>query len=247
MDHLTRFPPFEGRARRHLACPIPALHATADIEGFLTDQRTGAESETIGPGHVAVHLSASRMSTNGHRLSRSTRPMQPPKRVMIGRHPAGRGRREALQALRILFLVPAGPLLGACASLLDRDPVRIDVVGIDPLESQSLEWRFAVRLRIQNPNQTPIEFDGAAVEIDLRGVRLGSGVSDQRGTVPRIGETVLTLPITVPVTALLRQGLAFARNPEGRADYLLRGKLAGPMFGSTRFESRGELTLPALR
>ena len=153
------------------------------------------------------------------------------------------------RALGVLGAALAGGalMLGGCASLIDRDPVRIDVVGIDPLSSESLEWRFAVRLRVQNPNQTPIEFDGAAVEIDVRGVRLGSGVSDQRGTVPRFGETLVTLPITVPMSAILRQGLAFARNPDGRADYLLRGKLAGPMFGSTRFESRGELSLPALR
>ena len=186
------------------------------------------------------------MSVRDRHPSRSLAGSDHPIAGLAVGQPITRLRRLALSRLGGALLLVAGNMaLGGCATLLDRDPVRVDVVALDPLPSEALEWRFAVRLRIQNPNEAPIEFDGAAVEIDVRGVRLGSGVSDQKGTVPRFGEALVTLPITVPVTALLRQGLAFARNPDGRADYRVRGKLAGPLFGSTRFESTGELKLPA--
>jgi len=137
--------------------------------------------------------------------------------------------------------------LGACAALPRIDPVTVDVVGLEPLAGQGLESRFLVKLRVQNPNDTAIVFDGVYVELDLRGQRLASGVSDAQGSVPRFGEVVLSVPVTIPVTALFRQALGMAAGDASRADYRLRGKLAGPALGSVRFESRGELALPQAR
>jgi LEA14-like dessication related protein len=108
-----------------------------------------------------------------------------------------------------------------------------------------MEGRFLVRLRVQNPNEQPIEYDGVALELDVRGSRLASGVSDERGTVPRFGEAVIAVPVSVPATALVRQALGFATGDRSKVDYRLRGKLAGPAFGGMSFESSGEITLPA--
>ena len=110
------------------------------------------------------------------------------------------------------------------------------MVGVEPLPSQGMEGRFAVKLRVQNPNENPVEFDGVSVTLDIRGGRLASGVSDVRGTVPRFGETVITVPVTVPVTAMVRQALGFATGDRTRLDYELRGRLAGSGFGGVRFE-----------
>ena len=52
--------------------------------------------------------------------------------------------------------------LSACALLPNRDPLAINVVGIEPLPSQDLEMRFAVKLRLQNPNESPIDYNGVA-------------------------------------------------------------------------------------
>jgi LEA14-like dessication related protein len=144
-----------------------------------------------------------------------------------------------------LLLLSLALLMSACAGLAMRDPVNVDVVGIEPLPGQGMEGRFLVKLRIQNPNEQPVDFDGVYVELEVRGMRLASGVSDERGTVPRFGESVLAVPVTVPVTAMVRQALGFASGDRSRVDYLLRGKLAGPGFGGVRFESRGELALPS--
>ena len=56
--------------------------------------------------------------------------------------------------------------LSACALFPNRDPVNINVVGLEPLPSQDLEVRFAIKLRVQNPNETAIDFDGLALDLD---------------------------------------------------------------------------------
>ena len=84
--------------------------------------------------------------------------------------------------------------LGACSALPNRDPLNIDVAGIEPLQGEGLELRLAVRVRIQNPNDSDIEYSGAALKLDLNGHKLASGVSAAMGTVPRYGEAVREIP-----------------------------------------------------
>jgi LEA14-like dessication related protein len=108
--------------------------------------------------------------------------------------------------------------LAACASLGGREPLTVDVVGVEPLAGQGMEGRFLVKLRLQNPGETPVDFDGVSVSLDVRGSRLASGVGDVRGTVPRFGETVIAVPVTVPVSAMIRQALGFASGDRARLD-----------------------------
>lgn len=135
--------------------------------------------------------------------------------------------------------------LSACALFPNRDPLNINVVGIDPLPGQDLEIRFAVKLRLQNPNDTDIQYDGVALNLDVNGRLLAYGVSDQKGTIGRFSEGVLTVPVTVSAFAALRQavGLADQQRLEN-LPYELHGKLAGGLFGTMRFEDSGTLSLP---
>ncbi|MDZ4336410.1 MAG: LEA type 2 family protein, partial [Pseudomonas sp.] len=75
--------------------------------------------------------------------------------------------------------------LAACSTLAPRDPLRIELVGIEPLPGEGLEARFAIKLRVQNPNNQAIDFDGVDLELQVNQQPLLSGVSDQRGQVPR--------------------------------------------------------------
>lgn len=148
---------------------------------------------------------------------------------------AGRLRSWCMAAL-------ATALVAACATM--GDPLRVQVVGLEPLQGQGMELRFAARLRVQNPNEAPIEYDGIAVDLEVRGNAFASGVSDARGTIPRYGETVVTIPVTVSAFAMVRQAIGFASGDRSKIDYVLRGKIGGSTFGSVRFESKGELELP---
>jgi LEA14-like dessication related protein len=136
--------------------------------------------------------------------------------------------------------------LSACALLPNRDPLNINVVGIEPLPGQGLEVRMAVKLRLQNPNETAIEYSGVALDLDVNGKLLASGVSDQQGSIGRFSEAVLVVPVSVSAFAALRQAVDLTQVQSlDNLPYTLRGKLAGGVFGTMRFSDSGVLSLPA--
>lgn len=145
--------------------------------------------------------------------------------------------------LGLAMTLPA--LLSGCAGLAQRDALRIHVAGVEALPSEGLELRILVKLRLQNPNDSAIEFDGVALDLELNGKRFASGVSDQKGLVPRFGETLLSVPITVSAFAAVRQAMGLGEAAErGELPYVLTGKLAGGLFGTVRFSDKGMLRLP---
>jgi hypothetical protein len=145
----------------------------------------------------------------------------------------------------VLVMLAMLASLAGCAGLPGSDPLNVTLAGLDSLPGEGMEVRMAVKLRVQNPNDTQVDFDGVALSLELRGQDFASGVSDQRGSVPRFGETVLVVPVTVSAMAMLRQAYSFATGDRTKLDFVARGKLAGSGFGGTRFVSKGEFELPA--
>ena len=134
--------------------------------------------------------------------------------------------------------------LNACALFPNRDPVNINVVGLEPLPSQELEVRFAIKLRVQNPNETAIDYNGIALDLEVNGHSLASGVSDQSGSIPRFSEAIVTVPVSVSAFSFLRQTLGLSQTQSlDNLPYVLRGKLAGGLFGTMRFTDSGKLSL----
>ena len=149
---------------------------------------------------------------------------------------------------RLALALPLAFVLGACAGLRMRDPVRFNVVGIEPMLGAGMEARFNLKVRLQNPNEQAIDYDGIAVELDLDKHTFASGVSSAKGSVPRYGETLLEIPVSVSALTAVRQAIAMM---EGRnldaVPYELRATLGGSLFSGQRFTERGTLKLPALR
>jgi hypothetical protein len=152
-----------------------------------------------------------------------------------------RGAASSLLVIALLAVV-------GCATLPSSDPLSIAIAGIEPLPGEGLEMRLAIRVRIQNPNDTSIDYTGAALSLDLNGRKLATGVSDMTGTVPRYGEAVLTIPVTISAFDMARQVLGFASAPNERdVSYRVRGKLEAGVFGTRRFTDEGTFELPAAR
>ncbi|MCW3147400.1 LEA type 2 family protein [Stutzerimonas stutzeri] len=150
----------------------------------------------------------------------------------------------APRTARLLGLALLALSLASCALFSPRDPLSVQVAGIQPLPGEGLELRLLVKLRLQNPNTTPIEYDGVALSLEVNDRRLASGVSDQRGTVPRFGESVLSVPVTISAFSVARQALGLAEHIGlDEVPYVLRGKLAGGLFGTQRFVEKGTLDL----
>jgi LEA14-like dessication related protein len=135
--------------------------------------------------------------------------------------------------------------LSGCAGLLGREPVRVNVVGVEPLRGEGLEASMALKLRVINPNDAAITYDGLSVELEVRGQHFASGVSNERGEVPRFGEALITVPVSVSALSLVRQAMDMARGGSSRIDYVLKGRLAGTALGSVGFLSSGEVDLPS--
>ncbi len=152
-----------------------------------------------------------------------------------------------MRGVSLLALIASLAAAG-CATLPSSDPLSIGVAGIEPLPGEGLELRLAIQVRIQNPNDAAIDYTGAALTLDLNGRKLASGVSDMTGTVPRYGEAVLTIPVTISAFDMARQVLGFANSPnEPNVRYRVRGKLEAGLFGTRRFEDEGTFELPAAR
>lgn len=92
-------------------------------------------------------------------------------------------------ALLVLVLV-----LGACVTTSEKyDPPKVDLVGLEPLQSADGKPRFNVKLRVVNPNDRDITIKGAYYEISVEGHELFTGASDGSRTIPAYGENTVTL------------------------------------------------------
>ncbi|HBU30256.1 MAG: water stress/hypersensitive response domain-containing protein [Thiobacillus sp. GWE1_62_9] len=147
----------------------------------------------------------------------------------------------------LLALLALGALLsGGCASLQGREPIEVIVAGVEPLRGEGLELRMLVKLRIQNPNDVPLDYNGVSVQMDVQGRRFATGVSDAAGSVPRFGETIVKVPVSISVLRIARQAVGIMTDEyRGKLAYEMTGKLAGPTFYGVHFKSNGELKLPA--
>ena len=149
--------------------------------------------------------------------------------------------RRSLLTVPIIVVALA---LTACASLQRPEPVQVTVADIESLPAGGLEWRMMVRLRAQNPNGVPVEYDGVYLKLDVLDRTVATGVSNERGSIPRFGESIISVPLTVSMLRLMGDVLGMFGKPVDRITYKLDGKLDGPVFGSTRFQAQGELPLP---
>lgn len=144
----------------------------------------------------------------------------------------------------IVLLAVAVLALGGCASLQSGDPLQVTVAGIEPLEGEGLELRMLVKLRVQNPNDEPLDYNGAYLKLEVLDKTFATGVSDQGGSVPRFGEAVIAVPVTVSAFRMVRYALGMLDGkPVEKVTFELSGKLNRSAFSAVRFKSAGEIDL----
>jgi LEA14-like dessication related protein len=147
---------------------------------------------------------------------------------------------------RALMIALASLVLGACASLPSKDPLQVTVAGIESIPGEGMELRMLVKLRVQNPNQAPIDFSGVYVEFDVQGKTFATGVASEAGTLPGFGEVVVAVPVTVSVLRMVRQVIGVLDGqPVDTVRYEMSGKLSGGVVNTHRFGASGEFELQA--
>jgi len=140
----------------------------------------------------------------------------------------------------------ASLLLGGCATMPNYDPPEVTVAGFESLPGEGMEIRLLVKLRVQNPNDRPIDYDGASVKLVVFDKTFATGVADAAGSVPRFGESVIAVPVTVSVLRMVRNVLGLLDGqPVKSIPYEMSGKLNTGTFSALRFAAKGEFTMPS--
>jgi hypothetical protein len=139
-------------------------------------------------------------------------------------------------------------LLSGCAGMTSPHAPHVDLAGIESLPGEGLELRFMLKLRVQNPGDADLHYDGVWTEVELRGQPLASGGAPVKGVVPRFGEAVVMLPVTASGLSIARQVMSLLQSSQetgsaGPVAYVIRGRLGGTGLGDGSFESRGEIDL----
>ena len=153
-----------------------------------------------------------------------------------------------MQSTAILAVMALVSGCAGFAGLTGQYAPRVYLAGIDSLPGEGLELRFMLKLRIQNPSDADLRYDGVWVELELRGQSLASGGAPVSGVVPRFGETVVMVPVTASGLSMARQAIGVLRSSQevnglGIVSYALRGRLGGTGLGGGGFESSGEIDL----
>jgi LEA14-like dessication related protein len=148
-----------------------------------------------------------------------------------------------LRSLACTLSIVAMLVSTGCATT--SDPMNVTVAGIEPLKGEGLEVRMLVKLRIQNPNDKEISYTGASTKIDVMGRTFATCVSDATGTVPRFGEAVVEVPVTVSVLRMVMHALGMLDGkPIDKVQYSMSGKLQTGALSAKRFRAAGVLELP---
>jgi LEA14-like dessication related protein len=82
-------------------------------------------------------------------------------------------------------------VLSACAGWGMRESLNVTIADFTPVDVGVLEQRYDIKIRLQNPNDKEIAFDGVVFDLEINEKSFATGVSDQKGVVPRFGETLI--------------------------------------------------------
>ena len=145
--------------------------------------------------------------------------------------------------LKGLAVLLAALLAVACASLGSYpETPRVSLVSIEPKEMTLFEQRFAVQLRILNPNAKAIPVRGLSYALEVNEREFAYGVSPQSIEIPAFGEALLEVEISSNLISVVRQLQRMGDETRNSLDYRLAGKInVANRLRSLSFDYAGQL------
>ena len=129
--------------------------------------------------------------------------------------------------LSITLVLLAATFISACATLSPyKESPRVSLVSIQPQEMGVLEQRFALQLRILNPNDTAIPVEGLSYSIEINSREFAYGVSRQAVEIPAFGEALLDVEVVSNLLNVVQQLHALSGETRNSLDYRLSGKIS---------------------
>jgi len=120
-------------------------------------------------------------------------------------------------------------------------PGKVDVylTNITPMPSTLFEQRTRLDLRLQNLSEVPIDATGLDVALRVNGRRLARGVDAAAFTIPRLGETSVSVVVSTSVFDTIKQILGLRDRQV--FSYTLKGKVITDGIDQ-RFSRSGEIS-----
>jgi LEA14-like dessication related protein len=154
--------------------------------------------------------------------------------------------RRAFTAGAAALVLGALTTLPGCTLLRmqSAEPPRVSITSMTLTDLSLFEQRFAVGLRLQNPNEFPLPITGFDYALALNDEPFATGVSDQSVTVPALGEAEVVVHVTSNLLDTLDQFRRWQQNPPEVLDYALTGRLSlADVPVRLPFEYTGEVDL----
>jgi LEA14-like dessication related protein len=111
----------------------------------------------------------------------------------------------------VLFLIGCTSLP---ASSVQPESPEVLLVDITPLDATMFEQRLKVDLRVRNPNDFDLEVTGLDFTLHLNDQRLARGLSNKASTIPRLGDSVISVETTTSTLDVIRQLLKLSQRQE---------------------------------
>jgi LEA14-like dessication related protein len=140
-----------------------------------------------------------------------------------------------------------GVLLTGCANLAKKpDAPEVTLAGLRFVNADLFEQRFALQLRLLNPNDFPIEILGMNYKLLLNDRPFASGVSSKSMDIPAFGEGVMEVEVVTNITRIISQLKHLAMTGQGRGpeelDYRIEGGIKLSNWGTKiPFEYEGKI------
>jgi len=136
-------------------------------------------------------------------------------------------------------------ILAGCATLQpDFETPTVEVVAVRMIPAEGILPRFNVDLRVTNPNRSDLPIKGATYSLELEGLELISGLTNDLPRIPAYGEETITLDMALNWMEGVKLLNQLAREPKDSLSYELKAKLdVGLLLPAIRVEETGRLSL----
>ncbi|MBQ24088.1 LEA type 2 family protein [Alcanivorax sp.] len=146
-----------------------------------------------------------------------------------------------------LWMVMSLLILSGCQSLAGLESPEVSVSGINLNSFNLFEQEWGLTLRARNPNDRELTLNSLDYEIYVNGEKFARGLTNERITLPAMGDAQVTTTITTSLLSSLQQLQKIQQRQDQPLQYRLVGKarVAGVPIPLS-FDKEGEMTLPVM-
>ncbi len=132
-------------------------------------------------------------------------------------------------------------LLSACTGIPTHfEKPQVNLAGLQIAELGLVEQKFIISLRVTNPNDISLPIDGLNLKLDVNGQPFATGVSNEKVTLPKLGDAVVKINVTTNLSSIWKQIKTLQKDKP--LVYAISGKLFVPLMpGGISFDRKGEL------